>query len=71
MEFWLGIRRHIRRRMNAAPTKPPYRVEVFNPTHPSYYVSGMACNVCVGVYCDRDMAERVAGLCNRIAERYS
>lgn len=67
----MGLRSFIRDRMKWAPTKPPYRVEVFNPTVPNFYVSGAACNLCVGVFWDKAYAERMATVCTTIADRYS
>ena len=46
----MKIRSHVRDRMKWAPTKPPYRVEVFNPEQNSFYVSGAACNLNVGIF---------------------
>ena len=67
----MGLRSFIRDRMKWGPTKPPYRVETFNPAVPNFYISGAACNLGVGIFHDRGVAERMAVACNKIAERYS
>jgi hypothetical protein len=67
----MGIRSHIRDVMKWAPMKPPYRAEVFNPETQNFYISGAACNVSVGIFSDQASADRMAALCNKIAEHYS
>lgn len=60
-----ALRRKILRVMNHAPTKPPYRVALFGRGR--HYISGAACNICVGTFSDADDAQRIANLCNDIA----
>jgi len=71
MRFFNGTLREKIRTKNAPgtsyPDRYPYRVEVFNPKTKNFYISGRSCNACVGVWQTRDVAQRVADVCNMIA----
>lgn len=67
----MSLRSRIRERMKWSPTKPPYRVEIFNPAVPNFYISGAFCNACVGLFFSRVEADKMAATCNKIAEHYS
>jgi len=68
LEFDSWLQEKILDVMHWAPTKPPYRVEVFNPRDGTFYVSGAHCNALgARAFTNLEIAQRVAARANEIA----